>query len=351
MKNKSGIVVLSFPFAAGVAAAALLNAPQTCAAASSATSAIFLLLCITSSKRCPGTLQALFLCLGAMCWSTSALLPPPARPAPSPAMDALCGMIDSAAFPGEHSGAIIKALLTGRRDALDAGTTAAFRRSGASHILALSGLHLGVIYLCLRRLLAPMGNYLPARILRSIVTVGLCGFYTLATGASPSIVRAFLFILIHEAGRYAPGRRHAPISTLCTALTIQLLLRPDLISSAGFQLSYLAMLGITLLFPRLEAWYPDTGRPDPMRKIWKAAALSLSCQAFTAPAAWFHFRSFPPYFLITNLIALPLTEIIIICAIATLVLVATGINPHALATACGTLVQALEFCLETIATL
>ena len=226
---------------------------------------------------------------------------------------------------------------------------AAFRKSGASHILALSGLHLGVIYICIRRLLAPTGNSLPASILRSTLTVGLCGFYTMATGASPSIVRAFLFILIHEAGSHAPGRHHSPIATLCIALTIQLALRPDLISSAGFQLSYLAMLGITLLFPRLESWYPDSGRPDPVRKIWKAAALSISCQAFTAPAAWVHFRSFPPYFLITNLIALPLTELIIITAIAALLLQATGINPQALATACGKLIQLLEFCLKTIA--
>ena len=351
MKNKSGIVVLSFPFAAGVAAAALMDTPQTCAASSCAAAAILLTISILSPKRCTGALQVLFLCLGAMCWSTAALIPPPARPASAPAMDALCGLIDSTPFTGENSGAIIKALLTGRRESLGTSTVAAFRKSGASHILALSGLHLGVIYLCIRRLLSPIGNSVPASILRSTLTVGLCGFYAIATGASPSIVRAFLFILIHEAASFAPGRRRSPVSTLCIALTIQLALRPDLISSAGFQLSYLAMLGITLLFPRLEAWYPDSGRPDPVRKIWKAAALSVSCQAFTAPAAWIHFRSFPPYFLITNLIALPITELVIITAIAALLLQAAGINPQALAAACGTLIQTLEFCLETIATI
>ena len=351
MKNKSGIVVLSFPFAAGVAAAALVNAPLACAAASSLAAAIFLILSASTTKRSEWSLISLFFCLGAMCWSTSALLPPPEKPAASPALDALCKLIDATPFPGDNSGAIVKALLTGNRGSLSAATTNAFRKSGASHILALSGLHLGVIYLCIRRLLAPIGNSVPASVIRSILTVGLCGFYTVATGASPSIVRAFLFILIHETGAHTPGRRRSPIATLCIALTIQLALRPGLISSAGFQLSYLAMLGITILFPRLEAWYPESGRPDPVRKIWKAAALSISCQAFTAPAAWWHFRSFPPYFLITNLIALPLTEIIIITAIASLLLQATEINPQALATACGKLIQLLEFCLETISTI
>lgn len=349
MKNKSGIVFLSFPFAAGVAAAALVNAPETCALSASAAVAILLIFCILSPKRCTFSLQAAFFCLGAMCWSGSALLPPPERPAASPAIDSLCSLIDSTPFPEGSSRALIKALLTGRRDSLAPATIAAFRKSGASHILALSGLHLGVIYLCIRRLLAPIGNSVPASILRSTVTVGLCAFYALATGASPSIVRAFLFITIHEAGSQAPGRRSSPIATLCTALTVQLVFRPDLISSAGFQLSYLAMLGITLLYPRLESWYPGSSRTDPVRKIWKAAALSISCQAFTAPAAWVHFRSFPPYFLITNLIALPLTEVIIIGSLATLLFQATGFNPQALASACGFLIRTLEFCLETIA--
>ena len=351
MKNISGIVLLSFPFAAGVAAAALLDAPRISAFSASAAAAILLVFSILSPRRCSGALQALFLCLGAMCWSTSALLPPPTKPVSSPALDSLCRLIDSTPFTGENSRALVKALLTGRRDALAPQTVAAFRKSGASHILALSGLHLGVIYLCIRRLLAPIGNSVPASIIRSTLTAGLCGFYTIATGASPSIVRAFLFILIHEAGRYAPGRRRSPIATLCIALTLQLAIRPGLISSAGFQLSYLAMLGITLLYPRLEAWYPERGRPDPVRKVWKTAALSISCQAFTAPAAWVHFRSFPPYFLITNLIALPLTELVIISAMAALLLQATGIPPQALASACGAMVQALEFCLETIASI
>ena len=196
-----------------------------------------------------------------------------------------------------------------------------------------------------------MGNSRAARTVKASLTILLCGYYTLATGASPSIVRAFLFILVNECGRSLSGRRHSPAGTFCIALTVQLALWPQVISSTGFQLSYLAMLGITVLFPRLEKWYPDSGRPDPLRYIWKCAALSLSCQLFTAPVAWLRFRSLPLYFLITNLIALPLTEAVIILAIVVLLLQAAEICPQILVNVCGQLVSLLEFCLEAIASL
>lgn len=348
MKKASGIVSVSFPFAAGVAVAALLGRPFCTALAASAACAAALAAGVRTSRR--GLAALLFAALGALCWSTSALSPPPPPPRIlSGAVDALALAIDSAGFPGEHSGAVITALLTGRRSGLPPDTVRAFRRSGSSHILALSGLHLGVIYLVLRRLLAPLGNSQPARIAKAVITISLSGIYALATGAGPSIVRAFLFITIGEISRIRSARRITPAGTLSMALTIQLTLRPDMVSSAGFQLSYLAMLGITLLYPALKDWYPGGRGPDPLRRIWTASVLSLSCQLFTAPAAWWHFRSLPKYFLLSNLLSLPLAEAIIVTSLLSLLLNAAGLCPPLLIKACGKLVSVLEFCLETIA--
>ena len=352
MKNGSGIISLSLPFAAGVSAAALAGVPFAGAMACSTAAAALLCFCCISRKRCTVALMMLYFCLGAVCWCSSALVPAPERTGSAGALaDGLRNLLDRIPFSGEHSSGIIKALLTGRRSQLTQETVSAFRRSGASHILALSGLHLGVIYACIRKLLAPTGNSPAARGLRSFITICLCGTYAMATGASPSIVRAFLFICINEAGRAMSGRAHSPLGTFCLALTIQLTMRPGMIASPGFQLSYLSMLGITVLFPRLEAWYPGKGRADPVRAIWKSVAMSLSCQAFTAPVAWYHFHSFPACFLLTNLIALPLSELIIISALAAAVLEALTGCPQALSEACGILVQVLEFCLETIASI
>ena len=350
MKNQSGITGLSFPFAAGVAAAALAARPFEGAAVSMLAAAMLLILAVRSGRRNSGLLAAMFFCLGFMCWCTRALAPAIPRP-PSPTVTRLAMRIDGMGFPGDDSGAIIKALLTGRRDSLARSTVETFRRSGASHILALSGLHLGVLYIFVLTLLRPLGNSRPAKAVGSAVTVSLCGLYAYATGASPSIVRAFLFILINETGKHFPGRRRSALGTFCTALTIQLAVRPDFISSVGFQLSYLAMLGITVLFPRLQKWYPSARGPSPLRYIWNCAALSISCQAFTAPVVWVHFRTFPKYFLMTNLIAMPLTELLISGSVAALLLDAAGVCPQWLIAACGKMVQLMEFCLETVASI
>ena len=350
MKKGSGITYLGFPFAAGVAAAQIAGSPAPLAAALPPSLAVCLAVCAIRRSNCRGLILVLFLLLGAFCRCTEALSGglPPLAPFPD-ALDALQKAIAAAGFPGEHSSAIITALLTGRRGALLPETVLAFRRSGASHILALSGLHLGIIYLFIRRLLAPIGNAPAARLARSIVSIALCGAYTVITGAGPSTVRAFLFIVINETAGALSGRSHSPAATFSIALMIQLCLRPSLIASVGFQLSYLAMLGIILLYPGLSSWYP--GRRGLLKCIWNAAALSTSCQLFTAPVAWWNFRSLPKYYLITNLLALPLTEGIIVTAIISLILEAMGICPPALILACGKMVQLLEFCLEAISSI
>lgn len=233
------------------------------------------------------------------------------------AVHALRANIDRLGFASSETAPLLKALLTGDKSDLSRGTVSAFRGSGASHILALSGLHIGIIYLLLDYLTRLAGRSPLSRILRYGFVLLASAFFTLMTGATPSIVRAFLFILINETLRLT-GRPRNPVRVLCLALFIQLVLSPLSIRSIGFQLSYLAMSGIFLLYPILERWYPDGGRRDPMRWIWKSAALSISCQVFTAPLVWHCFHSFPRHFLLTNLLALPLTSLVMGSAILTL---------------------------------
>ena len=350
MKNDSGITRIAFPFAAGVAAAGIAGQAFTGALCASAGVAVLTALCCRSRGRCTLAVGALFAVLGALCrWSSDIAGPPPELRLPGSLLDPLILGIDAAGFPGQNSEAIITALLTGRRSGLPRTTVETFRRSGAAHILALSGMHLGVIYLFIGRLLSPIGNSPAARWTRGTASICLCGIYTLATGAGPSICRAFIFIVINEIRKACSGRRSSPLSTWCTAITLQLALSPTIIGSVGFQLSYAAMLGITLVYPVLESWYPPG--PGLMGRIWKTAALSISCQLFTAPICWWHFRSLPGYFLIANIISLPLSEAIIILALCCLLLEGAGLHPQALATVCGRLVELLEKCLETVASM
>ena len=261
-------------------------------------------------------------------------------------------LINSIPFPHDSTNELLRALLTGQRNGLSLETVQAFRSAGASHILALSGLHLGIIYLFLGKTLSIFGNSRTASVIRSMVIVAACAFYAFMTGASPSIVRALLFISMNEALRHAPGRQKNPVSVWCAALLIQLAACPWIISSAGFQLSYMAMLGIFVLFPRLDAFYPRSGkRWSVMRWMWSSMALSVSCQVFTAPLAWIHFRSFPRHFLLTNLLALPLTLALMFCAVSLLLLSLAGLSPAWLIRLTDFLATILQDSLRIIAAL
>ena len=379
MRDARDMAAIALPFAAGVAACAALaggaasgsGAADTAAAGFAAsavlTGAIGLTAFIFRRKTRPLPYILLFFCLGCFCFLCGSLLPRPTEQGlvARLAAEALAGLRRLiAALPLGHDSthSLVAALMTGDRSGLTAEQTAAFRDSGASHILALSGLHLGVIYLIVSKLLSVFGNAPVIRRIRSALIVLFAGFYTLATGAGPSIVRAFLFILIRETCLLFPERRTSPVRILMTALTLQLAFRPEVITSLGFQLSYLAMTGITVLYPRLSAWYPSPDERgsshtmevwmrivDPLiRRIWQGAALAVSCQIFTAPLAWIRFHSFPKYFILTNLLALPLTSALMATSVAAIALQGLGGCPAFLACAVDFLAQSLLFVLDVI---
>lgn len=362
MEGAGDMAALAIPFTAGAAAGCLAcqavgGFPAWGWSLVSLGAILLFLLFACSGRWSVPVLAALFFCLGAFCQLSQAQLPPSGSPPAfaTDACDALKRRIARIPYPHERSAGLVQALMTGDRSALSRDTIAVFRNSGASHILALSGLHLGLIYLLIRRILSFAGNTPVARCIRCVLTLAATGFYTLMTGAGPSIVRAFLYICIREVSALAPGRRSDPARILLCALTLQLAFRPPIIGNAGFQLSYLAMLGITTLYPRLQAWYPEPQtrleRADPMRRIWNAAALTISCQLFTAPLAWIRFHTFPKYFLLTNLLSLPLSSAVMTVSAITVALSAAGLCPSLLVRLDDSLIQVLLSVLEIISTM
>ena len=233
-------------------------------------------------------------------------------------------MIDSIGFKDRSTNAVIKALLTGNRSDIPPEISAAFRDSGASHILALSGLHLGIIYGIFSKILSCFGNSMEIRRARSVLIMLACGLYTLATGAGPSITRAYLFIVLKETAGMA-GRDVSLKSLLAAALMLHLAFDPTAASNVGFQLSYAAMLGIAFIFPYLRNIWKNEWKL--LKWIWESAALSISCQITTGPLAYHYFGTFPHYFLMTNLLALPLAGIIIPMALFTTAMTAAGCCP------------------------
>lgn len=351
------IEAVSIPFAAGTVLAAFLSSIPffwdthiIVSAISLCLSALSLLLiCRSGGGR--GSIIPTFVLLGFFCFLSYSSIPLHSGPHPffGRCASALQATIDGIPFSDRVCNALLKALLSGDRSGLDRKVSELFRASGASHILALSGLHLGIIYTVISKILSLFGNSPLACKIRSLTIIGSSGFFTLMSGGNPSTVRAWLFISLGEIAACDPEREKNPLRVLLTALTIQLLFKPTVVTELGFQLSYLAMCGIFLVHPLLESFYPDDGPAfNPLRRIWTGASLSISCQLFTAPLVWMRFKTFPRFFLICNLLAMPLTTAIMVSALATSALSGLGICPEALVNCTGFLVKSLLKVLEII---
>ena len=268
-------------------------------------------------------------------------------------------------YKNEESKHIISALLVGDKGNLAPQTISYFRESGAAHILALSGLHLGLIYGVLKFISKILGGRPIIKKTSSILIILFAGLYTHWTGASPSLIRAFLFIGLREIANIL-NRDSKNIDIYCTALTIQLVLNPQIIHSIGFQLSYLACAGIYFVYPYVKDWYvlpfrailksendsiTSSSWSEPMRKIWELIALSTVCQLFTLPATWHYFGSFPKYFIITNLIAIPLSSFILISSMLIVAIGYLDFYPSVLIIINEAMIEALCFCLKIISEL
>lgn len=352
MDGARDIAGISIPFTLGVAAGAFSTAPGVPSGLAAAASLSLLALTLISCRFRSLTrfrLCILYALAGLFCFYCAFQHAPAGTPAfAGRACSILKDSIDAVPFPHPASNSMVKALLTGDRSGLSRDITESFRQSGASHILALSGLHLGVIYLIISRILSVLGNSPSGRRIRCAVTILAAGFYTIMTGAGASIVRAFLFITIGELSRLSPERRTTPAGTFFTALTVQLALSPRVILTTGFQLSYLAMTGICFIFPAMSRWYPQDGRFQPLRKVWESISLTISCQLFTAPLVWYRFHSFPEYFLITNLAALPMVSAIMALSVLTTVLCAMSVCPEMVIDLNDSLIQLFLRTLGTI---
>ena len=205
--------------------------------------------------------------------------------------------------PGDEL-AVLQALAIGEKGGLTHDLRAAYRESGAMHLLALSGLHVGLLYALLRTLLSPLGGYRAARLLRSGLLLAFLWTYALITGLSASISRAVLMISFYEISGFLSGDRDS-LAALAGSAVCLLLVDPEVPRDIGFQLSYTAVLSILLFHPWLRRRLHTRSRL--LRKIWELLSVSLCCQATCGVLAWVYFGSFPRYFLLTALLAIPLT--------------------------------------------
>jgi competence protein ComEC len=227
--------------------------------------------------------------------------------------------------PYEESRAVIQALLFGYKADLSADQRAAFAQAGAMHVLAVSGLHVGVVFLVMQFVLELLGTGRWAKVLRLIGLLSGLWTFVLFAGGSPSVVRAALmcsFALM--ATKKSP---RSILQAIVFSAVVLLTWNPFYLLDVGFQLSYVAVLGIVYLSPRVTSiWHPATVI---LKKPWELMAVSIAAQVMTFPLALLYFHQFPNYFLLTNLIAIPMASIILPMGIASYALVwIDAVNPY-----------------------
>ncbi|MCX7744616.1 MAG: competence protein ComEC family protein [Flavobacteriales bacterium] len=227
--------------------------------------------------------------------------------------------IQSFGMPQEVTG-IAAALLTGYKEILDSDTKASFSRVGAMHILAVSGLHVGIIYLMISGLLFFLKKNLWGRITALFITLFILWFYVILTGMSSSVLRAGIMFSLVSVGQTLSYKSNI-YNTIFLSAFILLIVNPMNLFDVGFQLSYLAVLGIVFFFPAMNQWI--TSKYWIVNQIWALTCVSLSAQIATTPISLYHFGQFPTSFLIANLVVVPLAGIIIYIGIAAVIF--TGI--------------------------
>ena len=225
-----------------------------------------------------------------------------------------------AALPSDRMAqtrAVVKALAYGYQDEIPAEIEESFRQSGAIHLLALSGMHLGLLYGLLLKLLAFTGNSPAARRVRSIIIILTLWAFTIFTGCGVSILRAAVMFSVYEAGVLA-GRRRNGLNALSLSAIIITVADQSAPSGISFQLSYAAMTAIFLIFPHLRAIVKTRNRIS--GRIADACAMTIACQATTAPIILLHFGTFAFYSLLANLLCSPIVSIAMLLIPAVLII-------------------------------
>ncbi|MBN2524696.1 MAG: ComEC/Rec2 family competence protein [Bacteroidales bacterium] len=207
--------------------------------------------------------------------------------------------------------AVISALVAGNREFLDEEIKNKFAIAGVMHVLAVSGLHVGILYMFLSLILCRRNQTLFIRVLRLILILFTIWFFALITGLSCSVVRASLMFTLFLLGRNL-NRQTNVYNLLAASAMIALVIHPMDLFKVGFQFSYLAVLGIVFLQPRLFEMINFTYKiPD---RIWQLITVSIAAQVSVFPLSLYYFHQFPVYFWLANIFVIPLVWMIMITA-------------------------------------
>ena len=203
--------------------------------------------------------------------------------------------------------AVASAVSLGERRAISDGLREVYSTTGVSHVLAVSGLHVGIMCWFLY-LIIPAFMFRTREWMRELLVIGIMWVYAFVIGFPVSMTRALIMFSIIAVCRSA-SRESSALNSLGIAAIIILIANPAALFDMSFQLSFSAVLFILLLMPALV----ELCRPRNLivRYVWRVTALSISAQIGTAPLVMYHFSGFSTYFLLANLIVVPAMFVIV----------------------------------------
>jgi competence protein ComEC len=184
------------------------------------------------------------------------------------------------------------------------------------HIIAISGMHLGLIYILLVWLFAKIPLINKSKILQVILILGSLWLFSILTGAAASVLRSAVMFTFITVGKNFT-RQSSVFNSLAASAFVMLCFNPYFLWDVGFQLSYLAVVGIIIFQKPIYNWAYLKIRW--VNEIWKLMAISLAAQVLTFPICIYYFHQFPNFFLITNIIAVPLSGVILFAEIGLVV--------------------------------
>ncbi|MDO9511188.1 MAG: ComEC/Rec2 family competence protein [Bacteroidales bacterium] len=211
--------------------------------------------------------------------------------------------------------AVASAILLGYDDYLEPELRKNYSGSGAMHILCVSGLHVGIIFAIATLLLSFLVKLKNGKKIRAIIILLIIWIFAFITGLSPSVTRAACMFSFVSIGMIFS--RETPIyNTLIASAFFILLIKPLFLFEIGFQLSYAAVLGIVSIQPVMaDLWKTNYKSVKYFRDL---ILVSLAAQAGTFALSVYYFHQFPNYFLLTNVLVIPMSFIVMICGIVSL---------------------------------
>lgn len=241
--------------------------------------------------------------------------------------------------------AVINALLLGQRQEISKDLLESYTNAGAIHILAISGLHIGILLLLLSYLLTPIEKFPYGILIKSVCIVLFLWSFAFIAGLSASVVRAvtmFTFVAVGQSFK----RKKVIEYSLISSIFFLLMIKPMFLFDVGFQLSYLAVFGIVWVQPLLyNLWKPKFWLLD---KSWSLFTVSIAAQAGILPISLYYFHQFPGLFILSNLIIIPFLGGILFFGIVVIFLASLNSLPQFMADGYGFVISTMNHFVDWI---